>query len=155
MMHVMRQLKAEGVAYCSLSLMPFVRCWPPIDRESVILPFVCGFWWRRMNWLFDVRGIYHYKSRFRPHYREMFLATHPKITCRSLIAVAAIWKLFKFNPLQLARHTWNRRRRTTRRHTLADPPARPSRVIRELREAAITAPEAAKGNGASRVRRRA
>ncbi|NQU21890.1 MAG: DUF2156 domain-containing protein [Candidatus Nealsonbacteria bacterium] len=154
MMQVMRQLKEEGVAYCSLSLMPFVRCWPPIDRESVILPFVCGFWWRRMNWLFDVRGIYHYKSRFRPHYREMFLATHPKITCRSLIATAATWKLFEFNPLQLARHAWDLRRRGARRRTLSEPSPRPDRVIRELRAAAIALPEAAKGNGANRARLR-
>jgi len=154
MMHVMRQLKDEGVAYCSLSLMPFVRCWPPIDRESVILPFVCGFWWRRMNWLFDVRGIYHYKSRFRPYYREMFLATHPRITCRSLIATAATWKLFEFSPLRLVRHAWDMRRRAERRRTLSEPQPRPSRVIRELRPATIALSEAAKGNGASRVRLR-
>ncbi len=105
-----------------------------------------------MNWLFDVRGIYHYKSRFRPYYREMFLATHPKITCRSLIATATTWKLFKFNPLHLVRHAWDLRRRGARRRTLSDPPPRPSRVIRELRGAAIAPAEVAKGNGASWAR---
>ncbi len=151
MMRVMRQLKDEGVPYCSLSLVPFVRCWPPIDRESVILPFVCGFWWRRMNWLFDVRGIYHYKSRFRPYYREMFLATHPKITCRSLIAAAGASPLLRFNPLRLACQVPDMRRRAARRRTLQEPRPRPSRVIRELRPATIDLSEAARGNGASRV----
>ena len=123
-----------------------------IHAKGVILPFVCGFWWRRMNWLFDVRGIYHYKSRFRPYYREMFLATHPKITCRSLIAAAATWKLFQFNPARLARHAWDIGRRGARRRTLSEPQPRPSRVIRELRPATISLSEAAKGNGASWVR---
>jgi len=141
MMKVMRQLKEEGVAYCSLSLIPFVRCWPPIDREGAILPSVCGFWWRWMNWLFNVRGIYHYKSRFRPHYREMFMATHPKITCRSLISTAILWRLFEFNPLQLTRQI---RGSTARGQALSEPSQRPSRVIRDLRPVTITSSAAPK-----------
>jgi len=94
-----------------------------------------------------VRGIYHYKSRFRPHYREMFLATNPKITCRSLVSTLALWKLLAFNPLHLTRNIRELPGRITQGRALSDPSRRPSRVIRELRPGDIALPETAKETG--------
>ena len=67
-MHAMRAMKAEGVSYFSLSLAPFLRCTPMVG-DSAIFRYVANFWWRFLNPVYDVRGLFHFKSRFRPDYR--------------------------------------------------------------------------------------
>lgn len=133
MLQVMRQLKDEGVPYASLSSVPFLRCGPPISNDDLRFQSACQFFWHAMNWLFDVRGIYHFKSRFRPDYREMFLATYPRMSIRSMYSMGASWELFRVSPLRLMRHAarfwWDR----SRRNGLAEPEPRPERKIRHLR----------------------
>jgi phosphatidylglycerol lysyltransferase len=136
MLHVMRELQSEGVPYVSLSPVAFLRCGPPIKNDSLVLQFIFDFWWRRMNWLFDVRGLYHFKSRFRPYYRELFLATYPRITCKSMFAMAAIWKLFHVNPVRLFGHLMRYHARAGKRRTLSRPQWRPERKIRGMRREA-------------------
>jgi phosphatidylglycerol lysyltransferase len=130
-MHAMRAMKGEGVRYFSLSLAPFLRCTPMIG-DSVIFRSVANLWWRFLNPVYDVRGLFHFKSRFRPDYREMYLASKPRVTVISLFAIAFVWKLFHFNPLRLIpralRHKW-----IAKQGDLATSEARPARVIRHLR----------------------
>jgi phosphatidylglycerol lysyltransferase len=130
-MHAMRAMKAEGVSYFSLSLAPFLRC-TPIMGDSVLFRTVANLWWRFLNPVYDVRGLFQFKSRFSPDYREMYLAAKPQVTVRSLLAIAWMWKLFHFNPLRLA---WRALRRQGRAEhgALAISEARPARVIRDLR----------------------
>ncbi len=130
-MHAMRKMKAEGVQYFSLSLVPFLRC-NPVRGDSPVFRFAANFWWRNLNSIFDVQGIFHFKSRFRPDYREMYLAVHPATTIRSLLVIAYIWKLFHFNPLRLLKRNF-RFRRGSKQRSLAMPEQRSKRAIRQLR----------------------
>jgi phosphatidylglycerol lysyltransferase len=130
-MHAMRRMQAEGVSYFSLSLAPFVRC-TPIAGDSVVLRTVVNFWWRRLNAIYDVQGLFHFKSRFRPDYREMYLAASPCITVRSLWSLATVWELFRFNPLRLAAHGV-RLAKSGDRRSLATPELGAERRLRELR----------------------
>jgi len=130
-MHAMRTMKAEGVIYFSLCLSPFLRC-TPIVGDSRVYRFVANFWWRHLNPIYDVQGIFHFKSRFRPDYREMYLAVHPGVTIRSLLVIAFIWKLFHFNPLRLLMFSL-RNWRGGKDRSLAMPERRSKRVIRQLR----------------------
>jgi phosphatidylglycerol lysyltransferase len=132
MLHVMRQLKDEGVPYASLSSVPFLRCGPPIKNDDLRFQGACQFFWHAMNWLFDVRGIYHFKSRFRPEYREMYLATYPRMSILSMFALGASWELFRISPLRLARHVVHYWRSRKKRQELATPEPRPERKIRNL-----------------------
>ncbi len=132
MLQVMRHLKDEGVPYASLSSVPFLRCGPPVKNDDLRFQGACQFFWHAMNWLFDVRGIYHFKSRFRPAYREMYLATYPRMSMLSMFALGASWRLFCISPLRLGRqlvHYWRSR---AQRRQLATPPPRPERKIRDL-----------------------
>lgn len=131
-MHAMREMKVEGVRYFSLSLSPFLRC-TPVRGDSGMYRYVANFWWRNLNSIFDVQGIYHFKSRFRPNYREMFLAAKPGVSIRSLLVIAYLWKLFHFNPLRWLQRRWQQRR-TAKQHQLALPERRSKRVIRKLRQ---------------------
>ena len=132
MLQAMRKLKAEGVMYASLSLIPFVRCGIAMRGDSRLFRFAAWFWWRCLNWLFDMRGIYHYKSRFRPDFREMYLVAWPRVKLMSLLGLAALWNVFAVNPRRLVSHGWRKWQKTAR-ETLATPAWRPSRVLREIR----------------------
>jgi phosphatidylglycerol lysyltransferase len=136
-MHAMRQMQAEGVEYVSLSLAPFLRC-TPVTGDSSMFRTIANFWWRRLNAIYDVQGLFHFKSRFRPDYREMYLAAMPKITVRSLWSMAMTWQLFHVNPLRLAVHSW-RHGAAAERRSLAMPSRGVDRIIRELRTAPASA----------------
>lgn len=129
-LHAMRVMKAEGVQYFSLSLVPFLRC-NPVLGDSPVYRFVANFWWRHLNSIYDVQGIFHFKSRFCPDYREMYLAAKPGVSIRSLLAIAYIWKLFHFNPLRLLKRRLLRGR-TAENRSLAMPDRRSQRAIRKL-----------------------
>ncbi|TWU29332.1 DUF2156 domain-containing protein [Bythopirellula polymerisocia] len=130
-LYAMRVMKAEGVKYVSLSLVPFVRC-NPVRGDSPVYRFAANFWWRHLNSIYDVQGIFHFKSRFCPDYREMFLAAKPGVSIRSLLVIAYHWKLFHFNPLRLLKRSLFRKR-SAEGHKLAVPEHRSQRAIRQLR----------------------
>ena len=132
-LQIMRQLKDEGVPYVSLSSVPFIRCGPPIKNDDLRFQGSCQFFWHAMNWLFDVKGIYHFKSRFRPDFREMCVATYPQMSILSMYSMGAVWGLFKVSPLRLMRHTYQFWKNRRHRKSLAAPEARPERKIRTLR----------------------
>ena len=133
MLQVLRQLKDEGALYGSLSSVPFLRCGPPMKNDDLRFQGGCQFFWYGMNWLFDIRGIYHFKSRFRPDSRELFMATYPKMTFRSMFALLFSWELLRVSPVRLTKHLVDYWRSREQRKGLAEPEPRPERKIRELR----------------------
>jgi len=131
-LQAMRALKREGVAYCSLSLIPMVRCETAVTGDSGIARTAFHFWWRWLNWIFDFRGIYHFKSRFRPEYREMYLVARPAVTVLSMIALGMAWGLINFNPLRLVGRALTKSQKSESRKSLAEPEYRPQRVLRRF-----------------------
>ena len=128
-LRTMRLLQAEGVRYVSLSLCPCLRSGVHGTPGNFFFRYLCDTWWHRMNWIFDVQGIYHFKSRFRPRFRESFLASYPKTTFGAMMAIPYQWGLFAFNPLRLFR----RGLFPKANRDLAQPPARPERLIKRLK----------------------
>jgi hypothetical protein len=74
------------------------------------------FAWRYLAFLYDMRGLLHFKSRFRPHWEERFVAVWPHVTIRGLAAFAIVSRVGIVHPgraLRLAvRDFRNRSRRT-------------------------------------------
>lgn len=132
MVQTMRRLQDEGVAYCSLSATPAVRCENITAGDSWAARGAYVYWWRYFNWLYDVRGIYHFKSRFRPDYREMYLVSWPQTTILSLVGVGMVWGVFWFSPWKLFASMCTRARTRAARKSLAKPGFRPDRVLRRL-----------------------
>jgi phosphatidylglycerol lysyltransferase len=139
MLQVLRQLKDEGVTYGSLSSVPFIRCGPPIKNDDLRFQGACQFFWWGMNWLFDVRGIYHFKTRFRPDSRELYMATYPRSTISSMLSLVFSWQLLKVSPRRLGKHVVDYWRSRGRRHELASPPPFAERKLLKLRRQKITA----------------
>jgi len=132
MLQAMRQLQAEKVPYVSLCLIPFLRCSTKMTGDSFLLRWVSHFMWFFGAALYDAPGMYHFKSRFRPHWREMYIASRPRITALSIAAMGFTWGLFNANPLRVLSHWW-RDWRDPNRKSLAEPGWRPERVIRQLK----------------------
>jgi phosphatidylglycerol lysyltransferase len=138
-MKTLRTMKDEGVSYVSLSLIPFLRCETAVRGDSGILRFGANFWWQHLYSIFDMRGIYHFKSRFRPDYREMYVAALPGLTVRSTLSLGFAWKLFQFSPLRWLQRSLAKRGISAERQNLATPAWRPERVIRDLRPRPVAA----------------
>lgn len=130
-LQVLRKLQDEGIAYASLSLVPCLRCELVLPGDSLIFRSLCYFWWRRMNWLFDVQGIYHFKSRFRPHFREMYIAAYPRTGYLSTLTFGMIWGVMRVSPRRVLQTWW--RSLIGKRKKLAKPSRRPERVMRAPR----------------------
>jgi lysylphosphatidylglycerol synthetase-like protein (DUF2156 family) len=96
-MRVMRKMQEEGIVTISLSLAPGLNC-TRLEGDSWMLRRGIGLWWKGLNWLFDMRGTYHYKSRFRPHFRPMYIAARPGLTPYTLWSLLYLWKVFRPNP---------------------------------------------------------
>jgi len=83
------------------------------------------FWWKFLPWFYDPPRQYHFKSRFRPQYRECFVATYPKTRVFPMLAFFFKWGVIvpdlKRLPLQMLKRMakWKNRER------LADPSAEP------------------------------
>jgi phosphatidylglycerol lysyltransferase len=140
MLQVLRQLKDEGVLYGSLSSVPFLRCGPPIKNDDLRLQGGCQFFWYGMNWLFDIRGIYHFKSRFRPDSRELYLAAFPRMTFASMFSLLFSWELLRVSPLRLVRHVFEYWRNREQRKALVNPAPFAERKILKLRRPVRVAP---------------
>jgi phosphatidylglycerol lysyltransferase len=145
MLQVMRLLKSEKVVYVSLSMIPCLRSDSAIGGDSWLLRKVSHGIWRYFNALYDVRGMYHFKSRFRPHWRELYVASLPGLGVTSIASMGFTWGLFRVNPLRLAASFWKDFFDSSRK-SLAEPPWRPEQLIRELRRRDATTIESSLPN---------
>ena len=93
MMQTLRLWKEEGVRDVSLCLVGCVRCDEPMPNDSRLLRSGMNLWWNYGNWVFDMRGLYHFKSRFRPEYRDLCVAALPNLTFHSIRTFLKMWKI--------------------------------------------------------------
>lgn len=100
-LQAMRQMKGEGVTHVSLSLAPCLRCEDKYPGDSWLVRRGNVLWFNHLNFLFDMHGIFHFKSRFRPEFRPLFLAASPKATYFSLDSFLNSWGIGTINPLRL------------------------------------------------------
>jgi phosphatidylglycerol lysyltransferase len=124
MMQTMRLWKEEGVQDVSLCLVGCVRCEEPMPNDSRLLRNGMTMWWNYGNWLFDMRGLYHFKSRFRPEYRNLCVAALPNVTFHSMRTFMKMWKICRPELSGLVanvREKWGKR--SQRKH-LAKPTAK-------------------------------
>lgn len=75
---VIDQLQDEGVDRVSLCLVPGrgVEEWNG-ERTYKLTHTLLKLWYRRMNFLFNVRGQEHFKARFRPRFESRYLCVTP------------------------------------------------------------------------------
>ncbi len=120
-MQTMRILKAEGAEDVSLSLIPALNCDQQNENHSWYFKWILDLCWNRLNWLFDFRGLYHFKSRFRPKYQARYVAASPYFGFFQVLSLTFMWGLLNAKPTTLSRNIGRKIHNHRRRQTLAKP----------------------------------
>lgn len=84
-MKALRWFQAEGLSRISLCLVPAVHTDSAIPGDSRLVRWLLVAWTRYGNFLFNVRGLYHFKSRFRPDFQPSYVAIYPRVTWRTIV----------------------------------------------------------------------
>jgi len=117
--HALQELQAEGVTQVGLCLDPGLNCETPLPGDSLLVRRGMQFGNNYLNSVFDIAGLRHFKSRFRPRYENRYVCALPKISIPSMLAFASVSGLFHLNPIRLARVAFNHWRKSASRQSLA------------------------------------
>jgi phosphatidylglycerol lysyltransferase len=112
---VMIRMKAEGIETVSLCLLPGIGCEEPLPGDCALTRRSLTFGKKRLNFLFDFAGLYHFKSRFRPRYEARYVCSRPRSTALTIFALFRMSGILTFDPKKagthLARNIFKRRER--------------------------------------------
>jgi len=91
MPHLMRStvdlLKAEGIGRVSLCTVPGKGSGVGADpRQHWLVGRTMNFWYEKLNFMFNLHGQCHYKSRFRPTFENRYLCVTPHSTMFSIFS---------------------------------------------------------------------
>ena len=75
-------LAGEGVPAVSLGPAPALRCGGATDGENLLVRRAVALWFRRLNGVFDARGLWQFKRRFQPELEPLFACGAPRVTAR-------------------------------------------------------------------------
>lgn len=120
-LQAMRSLQDEGVREVSLSLVPGLDCHQQVAPYSLYFSWVLRFWRHGLNWLFDFRGLYHFKSRFRPDFEARYIAADGHFGIFASLEFSWLWGVFTANPAALARRVASFAGKAGKRRTMARP----------------------------------
>jgi phosphatidylglycerol lysyltransferase len=98
----MMRMRTEGVEAVSLCLVPGLGCEEAISGDSAMTRHAFVFGMKYLNFLFDFAGIYHFKSRFRPHYEGRYICALPGTTLGSALALFRISGMVEFDRKRVA-----------------------------------------------------
>jgi phosphatidylglycerol lysyltransferase len=117
--HILQKLQEEGIRHVGLCLDPGQRCANPLPGDSALVRRSMQFGDRHLGLIFDVAGLRHFKTRFRPRFENRYICANPKATLGSTLAFAHASGLFRLSPLKLARVCIDRARKRVARQSLA------------------------------------
>jgi phosphatidylglycerol lysyltransferase len=114
----LRQLQREGVSRASLCLVPGLHCnrCRPGDSRLIRWALMLS---QHFNFVFDLAGLYHFKSRFRPRFEDRYVCVLPKATLGSVWAFTRLCGVLDLSPRKLLREIYHHVKKQSRRATLA------------------------------------
>ena len=117
MYQTIEHLKAEGCDEVSICPIPTIDCESKLPGDSFVVRSALNLWRRFEYALFDMNGIYHFKSRFRPEYRDMFVCAYPKSNLGATLAYVRLLGIMRFKLADLLKKLfqWSPQRRTLAR----------------------------------------
>jgi phosphatidylglycerol lysyltransferase len=121
LMHQALQLfQNEQLERASLCLVPGVRCEQPMPGDSAIIRNAMVLS-QYFSFIFDVAGLYHFKSRFRPRFEDRFICAYPSVTFGAALSFIGLCGALRLNSVKLIRRLWRQVRYARSRSTLAAP----------------------------------
>ena len=108
---VLDDLAAGGVASVSLGPAPALRCGGATEGENPHVRRVVALWFRRLNGVFDARGLWQFKRQFRPESEPLHACGEPRVTVRQAADFVRASGVLRCDPAAVARGTMRDRRR--------------------------------------------
>lgn len=93
MLQIMRRLAAEGVESVSLCLVPAHNVHQPLPGDSWFARWGLVAANRFAGRIYNTRGLFHFKSRFRPDLEPRYVCVWPRISLGSIWAFLRLWGL--------------------------------------------------------------
>ena len=94
----MTVFQTENVPCVTLSMLPLIGCEKPNPGDSWFLRKTITFAHKHGGALYDSAGLYHFKTRFRPHrFEDRFICVRPKVSAGLLIAGMQSWGFHRFS----------------------------------------------------------
>ncbi len=114
-----RQLQTEGVRELSLCLVAGQNCDRPLPGDSFLIRRGLQVMRYGFGWAYDVAGMSHFKSRFRPGNHDRYLCVLPKVTVGSICAMIGEFGALNLDYGKVLRILVSRIKKRSLRSTLA------------------------------------
>ncbi len=108
---LINQLQQESRETISLCMIPALHCQTPLPGDNRLVRFLLGIWEKRLNFLFNVQGLLHFKSRFRPEFTPVYLCVRPRATVGSVFSFMKTIGFFELDYLHAFRHVAGSRKK--------------------------------------------
>ena len=102
------RMQAEGVKHLNLCIALARNCEQPIPGDKPFLRNSLAFFRDHFSVLFDLEGIDHFKSRFRPTYVNSHVCTPPGISPGNIFATVRACGLLNISPWKTTNLVWQR-----------------------------------------------
>lgn len=102
-MRVLQKEKATDIDLCPVPAILDRFDWNP---KHLLTNYILWAWRTFGNMYFDVHGIYHFRSRFRPQNDDCFRVDYPKSSPGVLLTFAIVAEMWRISPKNLIRATW-------------------------------------------------
>ena len=122
LMHqTMRQLQVEGVDSVSLCLVPGLHCQTPLPGDSPLARWSMVIATRYFSFIHDTRGMYHYKTRFRPQFVNRYMAVRPRLSLRAAWSFVRVLGVLDLRLGNVVRQSIGRLKSASSRRMLSTP----------------------------------
>jgi phosphatidylglycerol lysyltransferase len=118
----MTVFQQEDTPFVTLSMLPLIRCETPRPGDSWLLRRIISLTHNHLGAVYDSSGLYHFKTRFRPHrFEDRFICVKPRVTPGMLWAGMKTWGFHRISLSTTLKTYWRQRARKTVRNQLASP----------------------------------
>jgi phosphatidylglycerol lysyltransferase len=124
MHQVLRQLQEAGQQAASLCMVPLLNCREPRPGDSALVRRAVSFSYEHASALYDSKGLYHFKSRFRPRFEDRWLCLDGRGDLGWLVFLLYALGLHRVHPILALKSVLRQFGKKADRETLADPEQR-------------------------------
>ncbi|MEQ9410774.1 MAG: phosphatidylglycerol lysyltransferase domain-containing protein [Fuerstiella sp.] len=118
----MMLFQQEEAPLVTLSMLPLIRCETPLPGDSWLLRRMVTWAHNNLGALYDSSGLYHFKTRFRPHrFDDRFICARPRVTPGLLWAGMMSWGFHRISLTAAVKKYWQQRARQVDRTKMASP----------------------------------